>query len=185
MSPRPHRDPFCKSEFSSGEKSLVATLFQAPVAARSCQVWFGNDKTGTRDEMGTVCGLEGRTTPESMLHSVWWRGSSMLFSSLLFVDATFSVGAVAGGDLVEFIVLGEGAVKLLLKDRLGLDRLELGLDVPHVVERVAVGAAAGVGHVVGKVVELVTLATPDGLVSAYRCCTRSMAWQCGGAGSKQ
>jgi hypothetical protein len=75
---------------------------------------------------------------------------------VLLVDAL--VGAGGGALLLE--LLANGAVQLLFEDGLGLDGLELGLEVLELVGR-GVAAAAGVVHVVGHVFDFVAVTAPD------------------------
>lgn len=73
---------------------------------------------------------------------------------LLFFDAL-----VGGGGALLLELLSQGAMKFLLEDRIGLDGLELGLEVLHVVSG-RVASTAGIGHVGPNVFKLITGGTP-------------------------
>lgn len=75
---------------------------------------------------------------------------------VLPIDAL--VGAGGGALLLE--LFANGAVELLFEDRLGLDCLELGLEVLQLVGR-RVAATAGVIDVVGHVFDFVTVTAPE------------------------
>jgi len=62
-------------------------------------------------------------------------------------------------------LLAHGAVDLFFKDGIRLDRLELGLEVLHVVRR-RVASAAGIGHVGPNVFNLITSSSPIALAAA-------------------
>jgi hypothetical protein len=72
----------------------------------------------------------------------------------LFVDAP-----VRRGGALLLKLLAHGAVELLFEDGLGIDDLELGLEVVQVVGR-GVAATAGVGHVWSDVFDFVAGHTP-------------------------
>jgi hypothetical protein len=74
--------------------------------------------------------------------------------AILLIDA---LGAGGGTLLVK--LSAHGPVELFLEDRLGIDCLELGLEVlGDVGARVA--SAAWIGQMVARVIELVTLMAP-------------------------
>jgi hypothetical protein len=81
-------------------------------------------------------------------------GGLHLLHSVLLVDA---LGAGCGALLVQ---LGsDGTVELLFEDGLGLDRLELGLEVSS-GERAGIASATWVDKVVTSVFDLVTFTAP-------------------------
>lgn len=87
------------------------------------------------------------------MHSSLFRNLELLGGILLL----HSVGAGCGALLVE---LGtHGAMELLLKDRLGLNGLELGFEVPDRM-RARVAAATGIGYVVAHILDLSTGCAP-------------------------
>ena len=80
---------------------------------------------------------------------------------VLLLDAALGVAAVTCRHLLEVgVILGTRAVEFLLEDGLSIDRLELGLEVLHVVGSHAVGTATRVRHRVVVVLEFVTLTSP-------------------------
>jgi hypothetical protein len=94
-------------------------------------------------------------TPHPMLSLSGRASNLVLLVMFLFVDAL--VGR-SGALLLK--LLTHRAVELLFEDRLGIDGLELGLEVLHVVCR-RVAATAGVGHVWSDVFDFVSRHTPS------------------------
>ena len=80
---------------------------------------------------------------------------------VLLVDAL--VGAGGGALLLE--LLANGAVELLFEDGLGLDGLELGLEVLELVGG-GVAATARVVHIVWRVFDFIAVSAPESRVSA-------------------
>ena len=76
---------------------------------------------------------------------------------VFFVDGA---GAVGGAGCRFLVVADEGTVELLFEDGLGFNGLELGFEVFEAGVGGAVAAAAGVGEVVGEVVNFVAFAAP-------------------------
>lgn len=80
---------------------------------------------------------------------------SQLPVTILLVDAFVR----AGGSALLLELLANRTMKLLFEDGLGLDGLELGLEVFELVGR-GVAAAACIVHVVGHVFDLVAVSAP-------------------------
>lgn len=98
----------------------------------------------------------------------------LLHGSILFLDAaTATARAGQAGFLLEVgaavVVRGIRAVEFFFKDGLVLDGLEFGLGGSGVAGggAEAVAAAAGLGHVVSVVLELVALTTPWRVLAWY------------------
>jgi len=77
-----------------------------------------------------------------------------LLGAILFLD---SVGAGCSTLLVQ--LTPHGAMEFLFEDRLGLDSLELGLEVPGRI-RARVASATGIGHIVAHVLDLLAVTAP-------------------------
>lgn len=73
---------------------------------------------------------------------------------------------VGGGGALLLELFAHGAMKLFFKDGLGLNGLELGLEVLHVVGG-RVASTSGVGHVWPDIFELIARCTP-GPLRQYR-----------------
>lgn len=64
--------------------------------------------------------------------------------------------------LIHVGVIFEGAMVLLLEDRIRLDGLELGLEITDgVTMRAAIGTTTGIGEVVAIILGLVTRSAPE------------------------
>jgi hypothetical protein len=77
----------------------------------------------------------------------------------LLVVFLLSNAVLRRGSALLLELFAQRAVNLLFKDGLGLNCLELGLEVLHVVGR-RVASTAGVGHVGPDIFDLVTGGTP-------------------------
>ena len=78
---------------------------------------------------------------------------------ILLINALGAVGAADGRLLFELLA-NRGAVNFFFEDGLGLDGLELGLEVFETGVRAAVGATTWVRQVVGVVFNLVAFTAP-------------------------
>jgi len=86
-----------------------------------------------------------------------------MFVGILFLDGS---GAVVGGRSTLFVELcTHSTVELLFENRLRLDRLELGLEVLHLVGA-RIASAAGVVHAVWGVLYLIAITAPIALSTA-------------------
>jgi hypothetical protein len=65
------------------------------------------------------------------------------------------------GEVISLVVVFKWTMKRLLKNRLGLIDLELGLEISHMVgDAAAVGAAAGIGEAEWLVCDVIAKSTP-------------------------
>lgn len=90
-----------------------------------------------------------------------WSSTLLLAVSLLFLNTSHGAGRRGGTHLLELVLLAGSVKSLIIVNSLWIDVLELGLeDLVACSGAGAVGAAAGLHHVVVVVFKLGALTSP-------------------------
>jgi len=82
-----------------------------------------------------------------------------LLGGILLIHALGAIGAAGGGLLIELLT-DRGAVNLFFEDGLGLDCLELGLEVFESCMGATVGATTWIRQIIGIIFNLIAFTAP-------------------------